>query len=73
MTLGLLSGRGYTGSSTRSTLCSIFCLPSSCSFVQVVVSAARHAVTFNSVFFFPPLFGESFAGHIDNTTVPYRK
>ena len=48
-------------------------LPSSCSFAQVVVSAARCGVTFISMFFFPPLFGESFAGHIDNTTVPYQK
>ena len=52
-------------------------LPSSCSFAQVVVSAARRAVTFNSVFSFflhcleSPLRATSTTQqcHIENRTV----
>ena len=67
MTLGLLSGCGYTGSYTCSTLCSVFVLglPSLCSFSQAC------SVTFSSISFSPPLFVWSFAGHFDNMIVPH--
>ena len=51
----------------------VLSLPSLCSFAQAAVSAAQHAVTFDSTFpFFPPLFVGS-SGHFDNTIVAYRQ
>ena len=75
MTLGLLSGRGYTDSYTSLALSFVLGLPSLCSFAQAAVSAVRHALSaFDSMFpFLLPLFAGSFAGHYDNTIVPYRQ
>ena len=73
-----LTSAGYTGSYTRTTPCSIFCsrptqfvfFCSGCCF-----SSAACSVTFYSTFPFLRrcLRGPKFAGHFDNTIVPYRQ
>ena len=78
MSLGLLPWRGYTGSYTSSTPCSIYCSR----LTQFVLfcsgyrfSSSARSVTFNSMFPFllHCLQGFSHARHFNNTIVPYQQ
>ena len=78
MSLGLLPWRGYTGSYTSSTPCSIYCSR----LTQFVLfcsgyrfSSSAHSVTFNSMFAFllQCLQGFSHARHFDNKIVPHQQ
>ena len=69
--------RDYLSSCTSSTPYFLFGPVSLCSSFCFAVSTAWRAVTpaFDFTFLFqaPPLFAESFAGHFENTIVPYRR
>ena len=76
MILGLLPGCGYTGSYTSSTPCSLFCsgLTQLVFFLlRLLFQQCRMLCHVWFCFFSPSLFVESFAGHFDNTIVPYRQ